>query len=184
MHEILRGRCLAASLGGQGKHSAHQERMKATVSWKLDKEIFVFSSLVWFNIVTLLSLPGKCSQPQQRTLCFCLGGCAGLPPSPTPDTLNQSPAGSTWIHTNYGSGQRELSCSCFRQAVYSARHFKINYSQIWVYIQASEWKNLKTWTIFFLMGKHNFIPVLKGWCVPQSNMERVDGTGTDDGAHK
>lgn len=38
--------------------------------------------------------------------------------------------------------------------------------------------------IFFFMGKHNFIPVLKGWCVPRSNMERVDGKSTDDGAHK
>ena len=103
---------MAASLGGQGKHSAHQERMKATVSWKLDKETFVFSSLTRFSIVTLLSLPGKCPQTQQRTLCFCLGGCTGLQ-SPTPDTLNQSPAGSTWIHTNYESGWRELSCSCF-----------------------------------------------------------------------
>lgn len=38
--------------------------------------------------------------------------------------------------------------------------------------------------LVLLMGKHNFIPVLKGWCVPQSNMERVDGKSTDDGAHK
>lgn len=37
---------------------------------------------------------------------------------------------------------------------------------------------------FFLMGKHNFVPVLKGWCVPQSNMERADGKRSDDGAHK
>lgn len=107
------GGCLAASLGGQGKHYAHQERVKATVSWKIDKETFVFSTLVWFSIVALLSLPGTRFQTQQRTLCFCLGGCTGLLHSPTPDTLNQSPAGSTWIHTNYGSGRREQSCSCF-----------------------------------------------------------------------
>lgn len=156
---------MPASLGGQGKHSAHQERMKATVSWKLDKETFVFSSLVWVSIVTLLSLPGKCPQTQRRTLCFCLGRCTGLLQSPTPDTLNQSPAGSTWIHTNYGSGWRELSCSCFSRLKHSARHFKINYSQIWVYIQAREWKILKDWMkdyyFFFLMGKHNFTPVFK-----------------------
>lgn len=104
---------MAASLGGQGKHSAHRERMEATVSWKLDKGTFVFSSLVWFSVVTLLSLPGKCPQTQQRTLCFFLGSCTGLLQSPTRDILNQSPDGSTWIHTNYGSGWRELSCSCF-----------------------------------------------------------------------
>lgn len=134
--------------------------MKATVSWKLDKETFVFSSLVWFSIVTLLSLPRKCPQTQRRTLCFCLGRCTGLLQSPTPDTLNQSPAGSTWIHTNYGSGWRELSCSCFSRLKHSARHFKINYSQIWVYIQAREWKILKDWMkdYFFLNGKTQLYP--------------------------
>jgi len=112
---------LAASLGGQGKHSAHQERMKATVSWKLDKETFVFSSLVWFSTITLLSLPGKCPQTQQKTLCFFCGGWTGLLQPPTPDTLCQSPAESAWtdphgftqtVAVDGGSAPALISAGC------------------------------------------------------------------------
>lgn len=123
--------------------------------WKLDKETCVFSSRAQFSIVTLLFLENALRHSRGPCVSVWVDMQVFLRPLSLTHwiSLLLNPHGFT---QTVGAGWRKLSSSSFRQAVCSARCFKINYSQIWVYVRAREWKKLQNWVkdcICFLNGE-------------------------------
>lgn len=163
MHEILRGQCFGSFIRQPGKAFCTPRKDEGNCvleSWQRDL-CALLSRLVWHGHTPLSSRKMLSATAEEPVFVF--GWMCRFPSIPY---LWHTQSQSCWIHMDshklWQWTEGALPCSCLRQAGCSAKHFKINYSQIRVYIQASEWKVLKTWIFFFLNGKTQLYPSAQG----------------------
>lgn len=127
--KYLRAGVWRASLAGWGEHSATMNGWRQLSLGNLTKRPLC-SPLLWFSIITLLSLPRKYPHIWRGP---CVSVWVEVLVSFSPHPCHTESV-FCWIHTGShklwqgteGPLRRDLSCSCFRHALYSARHFKIN----------------------------------------------------------